>query len=252
MINIKDYPTFRHDLDKESIKAKTKVMLKRIGELHYKMYAQKKYSLLIVLQGLDAAGKDGLTTKLLRYCTPVGVNTSSFKKPTEAEYARDFLWRVHKQVPQKGNLGVFIRSHYEDILVPEVLGLFPPEVIEQRYGLINDFEKLLQHNDTVVLKFFINVSPEKQLERLKERLENPEKYWKHDDGDWDTRALFDDYLSAYEKVLDRCKDIPWYIVPADANWIKLYVVAKKVLEALEALDLQWPPLETEHKDKFLK
>ncbi len=251
MIKISDYPTYRHDWNKDEIQDQTKDILKRIGELHYQMFAQKKYSILIVLQGLDASGKDGLTTKLLHYCTPIGLDITSFKKPTKEEYAHDFLWRVHKHAPKKGNMNVFIRSHYEDILVPKVLGFFPSEVVEQRYQLINDFEKLLLHNNTLVLKFFLNVSPEKQLERLKERLINPKKYWKNDDGDWETRKLFDNYLEAYETVLNCCDDIPWHIVPADANWQKLYVVAREVLATLEALDLEWPPLESDITDELI-
>lgn len=249
-INIHDYPSYRHDWDKEKTEATTKEMLKRIGKLHYKMYAEKKHNILIVLQGLDAAGKDGLTTKLLHHCTPIGLRIASFKKPTEEEYARDFLWRVHQQVPKQGELGVFIRSHYEDILVPDVLGLFPAHVVEQRYDLINDFERLLQHNNTVVLKFFLKVSPQKQLERLKERLTNPEKHWKNDDGDWATRQLFEQYMQAYDKVVNRCNSIPWHIVPADANWQKLYVVASKLLEALESMDMEWPPLQSDMTNKI--
>lgn len=242
---IEDYPTFNTEWDKKEIRTRTKELLKEIGKLQYKMYAQRKYSLLILFQGTDASGKDGLTRGLLKYCNPIGINIKSFKKPTSEEYAHDFLWRIHKETPAKGYIRVFIRSHYEDILVPSVEGLFPEELIEQRYGLINDFERLLEHNDTRVLKFYLNVSPEAQEERLMERINLKEKHWKHKDGDWDTRRKMSDYLKVYERIFKECNEIPWHIVPADRNWQKLYYVAEEVLKTLKSLDLQWPELVTE-------
>lgn len=161
-IKISDYPTFNKEWDKDETKKKTKKMLKRIGELQYKMYAQGKYSLLIILQGTDASGKDGLAEGLLKYCNPIGLEVDSFKKPSEEEYAHDFLWRIHKLTPRKGVMHVFIRSHYEDILVPSVEKYIAPEIIDKRYELINNFEKTVEHNDTKVLKFFLNVSKETQ------------------------------------------------------------------------------------------
>ncbi|HSO85885.1 MAG TPA: PPK2 family polyphosphate kinase [Draconibacterium sp.] len=241
--------TFDETLDKEKTKAETKAILKEIGELQYQMYAESKSSLLIVFQGLDASGKDGLTRGLLDYCNPVGLLVQSFKKPTPLENSHDFLWRVHPHVPPRGVIQVFIRSHYEDILVPTVEKLFPPEKIEERYEIINGFEKLLEQNGTRVLKFFLNVSKEAQLERLNERLVNPEKYWKHNDGDWDTREKFDEYQKVYDTIFERCRTIPWHFVPADANWQKLYFVSKVVLETLHSLNIKWPALKTE---KFIK
>lgn len=240
-----NHQTFIQGHDKDEIKKETKSILKRIGELQYQMMAQAKYSLLIVFQGLDASGKDGLTKGLLRYCNPVGVSIKGFKKPTPEEYGHDFLWRVHQHTPLKGELKVFIRSHYEDILVPSVEEFIPAEIIEKRYQMINDFEQLVEHNNTKILKFFLNVSPEVQKERLEERIENPKKHWKHNDGDWDTREKFDEYLSVYDKILNRCNDIPWHVIPADTNWQKLYFVSKKVLEAFENMDFKWPELESE-------
>ena len=239
------YITINNDWDKKGIKKKTKSILKEIGELQYKMYAEQKHSLLIVFQGLDASGKDGLTRGLLKYCNPIGIKIKSFKKPTPDEFAHDFLWRVHKEVPAKGDIQIFIRSQYEDILVPSVEGYFTKDMIEERYGLINDFEKLLEHNDTRVLKFFLNVSLETQKERLMERIELEEKHWKHKDGDWETRKKFKAYLEVYDRILTECNDIPWHVVPADKNWQKLYFVANEVLKVLKSLDSQWPPLETE-------
>jgi len=248
-IKISDFPSFRKDWDKDKIKEKTEKMLVQIGELQYKMYAQNKYSLLIIFQGMDASGKDGVTKGLLKYCNPVGIAIDSFKKPTEEEYAHDFLWRVHKICPRKGETGIFIRSHYEDILVPTIGKYIPDEIIEQRYHLINDFERLIEHNDTRVLKFFLNVSKEAQKERLMERIELIEKHWKHKDGDWDTRERFGEYLVLYEKIINTCDSIPWHIIPADKNWQKLYAVAEVVLKTLKEMDLKWPPLVSE---KFRK
>jgi len=244
-IKISDHPTFNKEWDKKEIEEKTKKMLKKIGKLQNKMYAQNKFSLLLVLQGTDASGKDGVTKGLLKYCNPLGIKIFSFKKPTENEYAHDFLWRVHQIAPRKGELQVFIRSHYEDILVPTVEKFIPADVIEKRYEVINDFERLLETNNTKVLKFFMNVSKEAQEERLMERIELKEKHWKHKDGDWDTREKFDEYMDVYERIMNTCNVIPWHIVPSDKNWQKLYSIAEVVLKTLEDLDLKWPELISE-------
>ncbi|MBL6963568.1 MAG: polyphosphate kinase [Bacteroidetes bacterium] len=244
-MKIKDYPTINREWDKKKIQEKTKYILKEIGHLQYQMYAQKKYSLLIVLQGLDASGKDGLTRELLKYCNPIGFKIKSFTKPTAEEYAHDFLWRVHKAAPARGDIQVFVRSHYEDILVPSVEGYYSEEIIAQRYRLINDFEKLMEHHDTRILKFFLNVSPEKQKERLMERVQIKEKHWKHKDGDWTTREKFSDYLQVYDRIFRECNEIPWHMVPSDTNWQKLYFVASEVLKTMRNLKLEWPDLKSE-------
>jgi PPK2 family polyphosphate:nucleotide phosphotransferase len=244
-IKIGDYPAFNKEWDRKETEETTKKILKKIGKLQNKMYAQNKYSILVVLQGTDASGKDGVTKKLLKYCNPIGVRINSFRKPTDDEYAHDFLWRIHKVVPRKGEMEIFIRSHYEDILVPSVEKYIPEEVIEKRYKIINDFEKLLQHNDTKILKFFMNVSKDVQKERLMERIELKKKHWKHKDGDWDTREKFDEYYAVYEKIINTCDVFPWHIVPSDKNWQKLYYIADILLKTLEELDLKWPQLVTE-------
>jgi PPK2 family polyphosphate:nucleotide phosphotransferase len=244
-VKLADYPTFDKSLNKDETLKKTKKTLKEIGELQNKMLAQNKYSLLIVFQGIDASGKDGLTKVLLKYCNPVGIKIHSFKKPTEEESAHDFLWRVHEVTPGKGEMQIFIRSHYEDILVPSVEKYIADDIIESRYNLINDFEKLVENNNTRILKFFLNVSKEAQKERLMERVELKKKHWKHKDGDWDTREKFDDYMAIYEKIINRCNDIPWHIVPADKNWQKSYFTAEEVLKSLKDLDLKWPELVSE-------
>jgi len=244
-IKISDHHTFNKSWEKEKIQKKTEKMLKKIGELQYKMYAQNQYSLLIVFQGTDASGKDGVTKGLLKYCNPIGLGIYSFKKPTEEEYAHDFLWRVHKECPHKGETKIFIRSHYEDILVPTVGKYIDPEIVEKRYQIINEFERAIEQNETRVLKFFLHVSKESQEKRLRERIELEEKHWKHKDGDWDTREHFDEYMAVYEKIINTCNVVPWHIVPADKNWQKLYAVAEVVLKTLEELDLKWPELVTE-------
>jgi len=242
---IENYPTFDKTLDKKEIQKKTKKTLKKIGKLQYKMYAQNKFSLLIVFQGIDASGKDGATKDLIEYCNAVGIKIQSFKKPTEEEFAHDFLHRVHAFTPARGEMQIFVRSHYEDILVPTVEKYIPDEIIEQRYDQINSFEKLVESNNTRVLKFFLHVSKEAQKERLMERIDSKKKHWKHKDGDWVTREKFDDYLAVYEKIINRCNDIPWHIVPSDKNWQKDYIIAEAVYKTLKELDLKWPELVSE-------
>lgn len=244
-LKLSDFPTKIVDWDSKKNKKQTKDILKQIGSLQYQMQAQGESSLLIVFQGLDASGKDGLVRKLFKYAMPVSISIKSFKKPTPIEYAHDFLWRVHQHSPRKGHTQVFIRSHYEDILVPSVEGFLPAELVEERFELINEFEKLLEHNGTRILKFFLNVSLDEQKERLMERVSNPEKHWKHNDGDWDTRKKFHKYLDVYEKIFNKCNDVPWHIVPADSNAQKLFTVSSIVLEELKKMNLQWPELESE-------
>ena len=244
-IKIIDYPTFDRELDKKETRQKTKKILKEIGRLQYKMYAQNKFSLLIIVQGIDASGKDGVTKSFLRYCFPAGFKIASFKKPTENESSHDFLWRIHQFTPGHGEMQIFIRSHYEDILVPSVNKYIPEEIIDQRYGIINNFEKLVESNNTRILKFFLNVSKDVQKERLTERINLKKKHWKHKDGDWDTRAKFDDYLAVYEKIFNRCNDVPWHLIPADKNWQKTFYTAEIILRTLKELDLKWPELVSE-------
>ena len=242
---IADHPTFNKEWNKKETLKKTKKILKEIGKLQYKMYAQDKFSLLLIFQGIDAAGKDGLTKSVLKYCNAVGIKIHSFKKPTEDEFAHDFLRRVHEFTPGKGETQIFIRSHYEDILVPSVEKYIPEDVIESRYEMINSFEKLVESNNTRVLKFFLHVSKDAQKKRLMERIENNKKYWKHKDADWDTREKFDDYMAVYEKIINKCNEIPWHIVPSDKNWQKTYFTAEVILKALRELDLKWPDLVSE-------
>jgi PPK2 family polyphosphate:nucleotide phosphotransferase len=244
-IRIADHPTFDASWDKKEIHEKTEKILMKIGELQNKMYAQNKYSLLIVLQGMDGSGKDGSTKAILKYCNPVGIKIHSFKKPSEDEFAHDFLRRVHEVTPGRGETQIFIRSHYEDILVPSVEKYIPEEIIDKHYNMINDFEKLVESNNTRILKFFLHMSKDAQKKVLMERIELEEKHWKHKDSDWVTREKFDDYLGVYEKIINRCNVFPWHIVPADKSWQKKYFIADVLLKTLKELDLKWPPLVSE-------
>ncbi len=230
------------DLSKESIKDKTDHLLEELKELQKVLYAQSKYSVLIILQGLDASGKDGVVNKVFSGLNPLGVDVKAFKAPTDEELHYDFLWRIHKEVPSKGEITIFNRSHYEDVLVPKVENFIDEKTISDRYKHINNFEKLLTDNNTLLLKFYLNISQEVQFERLTERKTNPEKFWKHNDGDWETSKKWDKYMKAYEDVFKYCNEPKWTIVPADQNWYKEYIVAETLVKKLKGLDLRYPKL----------
>lgn len=232
-------------LDKRKTKDENKAMIDEIAELQRVLFAEEQQSVLIILQGVDAAGKDGTVRSIFKGINPLGCQVFGFKKPTEEEFAHDFLWRIHQRVPRKGMIHIFNRSHYEDILVPSVEGFYDKERIERRYDHINHFEQLLEDNGTRVLKFYLHISKEEQLERLTERINNPQKHWKHNDGDWDSRKKWDDYMEVYERIFEKCNTVPWHIVPADRNWIKINAIAKVLLETLKEMQLSWPDLETE-------
>lgn len=232
------------DLDKDTAKARTKEYTERIGELQNRLYAEGKQSLLIVLQGMDGSGKDGTTRGLFRYCSPAGVQVCTFKKPTEEEFAHDFLWRVHKQMPEKGYVKVFNRSHYEDVLIQWVHGWIDDKRREKRMKAINAFEDLLISDaKTTVLKLFLHISEEKQKEKLQERIDEPHKYWKHSDGDWEERKLWAKYQDAYNYVLNNSA-VAWEIIPCDNEWYRDYLSAKIVCETLEKMNPEYPPLQT--------
>lgn len=231
--------------DKESIKDKTDVLLDEIYEYTKRLVAEKNQSLLLVFQGMDASGKDGLTRTLFEKVSPSWVRVHGFKKPTVQEMAHDFLWRVHQRVPEQGMVAVFNRSHYEDILVPTVYGSLDKKVIENRYELINDFEKMLEANGTRILKFYLHISKEKQEIKLMERVNTLEKHWKHSDGDWDARERWDDFMEAYESILTRCNAIPWHIIPCDKNWIKVHSTAEIVLKSMKEMNPKYPKIVSE-------
>jgi PPK2 family polyphosphate:nucleotide phosphotransferase len=233
------------DWDKQETKAKNLELAIELGQLVKKFHACKKQALLVVLQGSDASGKDGTIREVFKFVNAIAVDVHSFKKPTEEEMGHDYLWRVHKNLPAKGMIQVFNRSHYEDILVPGVEGFIPKKIVDKRFKHINDFESMLEDNGTKVLKFFLHVSKDKQEERLLERMSIPHKYYKHNDGDWKTREKYDLYMKKYEEIFEKCNDIPWTYVPCDRNWTKIHVVLTEVVNALKQMDLQWPDLETE-------
>lgn len=236
-------------IDKKAIKDENEVLIEEIAALQKVLFAEEKHSILIILQGLDASGKDGTVRTIFSGINPLGCQVHSFKKPTEEEFAHDFLWRVHKIVPKNGMIHIFNRSHYEDILVPTVEGYYTKERIERRYDHINNFERLLTDGGCTILKFYLHISKEEQLERLTERIENPVKHWKHNEGDWESRKKWDNYMDVYENIFKKCDEVPWHIIPADRNWLKVNGVAKVLLKALQDLKLKWPDLETE---KFKK
>jgi PPK2 family polyphosphate:nucleotide phosphotransferase len=229
-------------LDKDKIKEKTEDIAKEIGELAEVMKAEKKHSLLIVFQGMDSSGKDGATENVFGATSPSHVSVKGFKKPTDEEFAHDFLWRITKEAPEKGMIKVFVRSHYEDILIQRVHKWIDEERVTQRIDAINSWENLLtQDNNTTILKFYMHLSHEKQGEKLQERIDRPDKNWKHNPGDWEERKLWDKYRWAYEDAINR-SSIPWIIAPVDQRWYRNYFIADKVLETMKAMNMKLPTL----------
>ena len=213
-----------------------------IDALQDRLFAEEKQSLLLVLQATDAAGKDGTIRKVFGPVDPLGIRAHSFKKPTPLELSHDFLWRVHQKTPAKGEIAIFNRSHYEDVLVVRVHGYADPETIEARYDQINDFEKRLAFYGTRIVKVYLNVSKEEQRERLQERVDIPRKRWKFNPGDLEERKHWDDYREAFEIALKRCSKpwAPWYVIPADRNWVRNALVARLVRLTLEDMNPQYP------------
>jgi len=234
------------DLHKSHAKSKTKENLKVISELQNVLTAQSKYSVLLILQGMDASGKDGAVKNVFKEVSPSGIKVQAFKKPTDEEFAHDFLWRIHKHTPEKGMIQVFNRSHYEDVLIHRVHHWIDDELAHQRFEHINNFEKLLQGNDTIIIKVFLHTSKEEQLIQLNERKTDPRKHWKHNDNDFKEREYWDDYMKAYEDVFKYCSpEIPWNIIPADQNWYKEYLLSELIVEKLSKLNMTYPPLNQE-------
>lgn len=214
----------------------------RLEELQELLWAEHRHKVLIVLQGMDTSGKDGVIRHVFEGVNPTGVRVASFKAPTPEELEHDFLWRVHPKVPGTGEMVIFNRSHYEDVLVVRVHHLAPEEVWRKRYGQINDFERLLAETGTTVLKFFLHISKEEQRERLQDRIDDPTKRWKFRKGDLADRERWDDYTKAYEEALSKTstKDAPWYVVPSDRNWYRNLVIANVLNETLEGLGMKQP------------
>jgi PPK2 family polyphosphate:nucleotide phosphotransferase len=214
----------------------------RLAELHDLLYAEHKRSLLIILQGMDAAGKDGVIKHVMSGVNPQGCTVTSFKQPSTVELDHDFLWRVHIAVPARGTIGIFNRSHYEDVLITRVHELVKPAVWKQRYGQINDFERMLTENHVHILKFFLHISKGEQGKRFDERLHDPNKNWKASPADFQERERWDEYQSAYEEAIEKCstKEAPWYVVPCDHKWFRNYAVAHIVVRTLESFRMHYP------------
>lgn len=229
--------------DKKEIKEKTAAIVEELNELQNLLYAEGKHSVLVVIQGMDGSGKDGVIRNVFGHLNPQGVVVHSFKAPTPEELSHDFLWRVHARVPGKGMIQIFNRSHYEDILVTRVHKWCDDATAKKRMKAINNFEKLItEHNNTHILKFYLHVSPEEQQERLAERVKEPSKMWKYNERDIEEAKLWDVYMKMYEDAFENCNEIPWTVVPADQNWYKEYVISKQLLHLLKSLDMQYPGL----------
>ena len=228
--------------DKDEVITQLDGLVRQIADLQERLYAEEKRALLIVLQGIDAAGKDGSVKHVLRGTNPSGVRVYSFRQPTSEEAAHDFLWRYHQATPADGMIHVFNRSHYEDVLVVRVKDLAPEELWRSRYDSINDFERMLVREGTTILKFFLHISRDEQLKKFRERLERPDKYWKWSDNDIKEREHWAQYQRAYEDAVNATSTpwAPWYVVPADHRWFRNYVVARVVAATLGAMDPRFP------------
>jgi PPK2 family polyphosphate:nucleotide phosphotransferase len=242
-IRLRDFsPGYHAGMDKEKTREKTARLCERIGELQQLLYANHKHSIVLLLQGMDTSGKDGAGRRVLECVPPAGVETSNFKSPSSEELAHDYLWRVHKALPRYGNIGVFNRSHYEDVLIVRVLNLQPRSVWQARYAQINAFEKFLTENNVILLKFFLHISRAEQAKRLQARLDDLAKNWKFELADIKMRTHWKRFQLAYEDAINGCNPpcAPWHIVPADHKWFRDYVIARTLADALEKLNMKWP------------
>lgn len=234
--------TITYDGDKEAAKEALDLLNDELEDLQELLYAQHQHRILVVLQGTDTAGKDGVIRHVFDGVNPQGVRVASFKKPTEEELDHDYLWRVHKHTPGKGEIVIFNRSHYEDVLVVRVHELVPGTVWAKRYAQINDFERTLAEEGTTILKFYLHISKGEQKERLQARLDNPKKHWKFNLGDLGERALWSEYVQAYEDVLSKTSTdwAPWYIVPSNRKWYRNLVIGTILVETLKGLEMHYP------------
>lgn len=243
-IELRDYdPNDDLGTNKDAAKGEFEQLQTEIGELQSKLYAEGKQALLVILQGMDASGKDGVTKNVFAGVNPQGTKIVSFKAPTPLELSHDYLWRVHTACPPKGYIGIFNRSHYEDVLIVRVNGWIDEATCKRRYAQINAFEQLLSENGTRILKFMLNISKDEQKERLIDRLNSPDEYWKFSTGDLPVRAKWDEYMAAYQDALSACSTeyAPWYIVPSNRKWARNLFIARTVLETLREMNPQYPP-----------
>lgn len=228
--------------DEKETKAATAALARDIDVLQDRLYAEGSRALLVILQGTDTSGKDGTIRTVFNATGPLGVSVTAFGVPTTRELAHDYLWRVHAACPRRGTIGIFNRSHYEDVLIAKVRKFAPQDAIEQRYEQINAFEKMLIENGTTILKFMLHISKGEQKERLQERLDDPKKHWKFNPGDLEDRAYWDEYQDAYETMLNRCstQHAPWHVIPADRKWVRNAAIASIVKATLDEMDPQYP------------
>jgi PPK2 family polyphosphate:nucleotide phosphotransferase len=237
-------PSYRgKDESHKSALAEIEKHRQKMDELQYLMYAENKHSLLIVLQALDAGGKDGTVRHVFAGMNPAGCTSVGFKQPTPKELAHDFLWRVHPYVPAKGSVAIFNRSHYEDVLVARVHGLVPENIWSKRYDEINDFEKLVTtQNNTTILKFFLHISKEEQLARFEKRLDDPARHWKISDSDYKEREYWDNYTKAFEDVLNKTstEHAPWFVIPSNHKWFRDLAISQIIVGQMEDMDMQLP------------
>lgn len=234
------------NFNKEKTKKELQKLKFRLEELQNLLFAENKHALLVVLQGMDASGKDGAIKNVFDAVNPMGCHVYSFKAPTTIEAKHDFLWRIHQHTPEKGMINIFNRSHYEDVLIQRVHKWVDEKTIVNRFEQINDFEKLLQYAGTAVLKFYLHISKEEQLQRLNERMNDKTKMWKYNANDIKERVFWNDYQKAYEDVFSKCsKNAEWTIVPADQNWYKEFVITSKVVETLENFKMKFPGMKKE-------
>lgn len=243
--------------DKTSAKKELKKLRAKLIDLQQLLYSENKHKVLIILQAMDSGGKDGTIRSIFKGVNPQGVSVASFKVPTPVEIGHDYLWRVHAKTPQTGEIVIFNRSHYEDVLVVRVHNLVPKKVWEKRYEHIAQFEKLLTDEGTTILKFFLNISKGEQKNRFMERIEIPEKQWKFNPNDIEERKLWGSYMQAYEEAIGRTSTpyAPWYIIPANQNWYRDLVIAKVIVETLQKLKMNYPqPVENieSYKEILLK
>ncbi|WP_296951759.1 PPK2 family polyphosphate kinase [uncultured Massilia sp.] len=227
---------------KERERALTDALTAQVARLQEKLYAAREKKLLLILQGMDTSGKDGTVRSLFSQINPMGLSATAFSVPTAREQAHDFLWRVHPYVPGNGEIAIFNRSHYEDVLVPRVHGTLDDEACARRYAQIRDFERMLAESGTTIVKVFLHLSKDEQKKRLQERLDDPEKHWKFDPSDLAARAQWGDYRRAYEDAINAtdCEHAPWYVVPADSKTHRNLLVAHLLLETMQDMDLRWP------------
>jgi len=258
---LKDWdPDYDAGKRKEDVESELSQFSSQMSELQYKLFAAKSQSLVIILQGVDASGKDGTISHVMGSLNPQSCYVKSFKVPTEEELSHNYLWRVHMAVPSKGQIAIFNRSHYEDVIEVRVRNLVPKNELSLRYRQINDFERYLSENHVTILKFFLHISKDEQKKRIKERLQDPKKRWKISESDLLARKYWDKYMESYEEALGRCSTqwAPWYVIPANLKWFRNWAVAQIIVDTLDRMKLKYPQpkvnvsKELEHLDRSSK